>query len=73
MVRFSVIIPLYNKAPYVAKAIGSGQSSVSRFEAGILRPKPEIAQRLGKVLDFDWKEIYEEDIDGEAEAAGTLG
>ncbi|MBQ6508044.1 MAG: helix-turn-helix transcriptional regulator [Flexilinea sp.] len=45
----------------LAKAIGSGQSSVSRFESGKLRPKPEIAQRLGKVLDFDWKEIYEEE------------
>lgn len=49
----------------LAKAIGSGQSSVSRFEAGVLRPKPEIAQRLGKVLDFDWKEIYEEEGDDE--------
>ena len=50
----------------LAKAIGSGQSSVSRFEAGILRPKPEVAQKLGKVLDFDWKELYEEESDDES-------
>ena len=47
----------------LARAIGSGQSSVSRFESGKLRPKPEIAQKLGRVLDFDWKEIYEEEPD----------
>ena len=37
----------------LAKAIGSGQSSVSRFESGKLRPKPEIAQRIYEEEEAD--------------------
>lgn len=44
----------------LAKAIGRSQSSVTRFETGITRPKPETAKKIAAVLDFNWTEFYEE-------------
>lgn len=44
----------------LAKAAGTGQSSIARFERGQLIPKPHTAKRIAAVLDFDWTEFYEE-------------
>ena len=47
----------------LAKSSGVNQSQIARYESGKRLPRPKIAQRLGKVLEFDWKEIYEEPDD----------
>ena len=58
----------------LAEASGSNQSSIARFEAKKIRPKPETAQRIAAILGFKWTEFYEtEAADGEAETAATLG
>ena len=44
----------------LAKSSGVNQSQIARYESGQRLPRPKVAQKLGKVLDFDWKEIYEE-------------
>ena len=44
----------------LAKAVGSGQSSIARFEKGQLTPKPHTAQKIAAVLGFSWTEFYEE-------------
>lgn len=47
----------------LAEASGVCQSQIARYESGERMPRPKVAQRLAKVLDFDWKEIYEEETD----------
>ena len=47
----------------LAKSSGVSQSQIARYESGERQPRPKVAQKLGKVLEFDWKEFYEEDSD----------
>ena len=49
----------------LAEFSGVSQSQIARYESGERQPRPKVAQRLAKVLDFDWKEIYEEEEDDE--------
>ena len=50
----------------LAESSGINQSQVARYESGERMPRPKVAQRIAKVLDFDWKELYEEESDDES-------
>lgn len=43
-----------------AKQIGITQQMYNYIESGKRRPSPELAQKLAKVLKFDWTKFYEE-------------
>ena len=42
----------------VGLAAGIAESTYSLIEAGKRRPSPEVAQKLGKILGFDWTLFY---------------
>ena len=42
-----------------AKQIGITQQMYNYIESGKRRPSPELAQKIAKLLDFDWKLFYE--------------
>lgn len=44
----------------VAKEAGVTWQSLSYYESGERRPSPEVAQKLGKILGFDWTAFYTE-------------
>lgn len=44
----------------MAKQIGITQQMYNYIESGKRRPSPELAQKLAKVLKFDWTKFYEE-------------
>lgn len=43
----------------VAELIGTTQQFYNYVENGKRRPSPEIAIKIGKVLDFEWTKFYE--------------
>ena len=43
----------------MAKQIGSTQQMYNYIESGKRRPSPELAQKIAKLLEFDWKLFYE--------------
>lgn len=43
--------------------VGIAESTYSLIESGKRRPSPEVAQKLGKLLGFDWTEFYTNSID----------
>lgn len=43
----------------VAKLCDTTQMTISNIENGIRRPSPNLAQKLAKVLKFDWTKFYE--------------
>ncbi len=45
----------------LALAVGKQQSSITRFERGLNRPKPATAKKIAAVLGFDWTEFYKEE------------
>lgn len=45
----------------VGNATGIAESTYSLIEAGKRRPSPEVAQKLGKLLGFDWTRFYTDD------------
>lgn len=42
----------------VAKLSGMSIQMYSKIELGDRRPSPELAQKLGKVLNFHWTKFY---------------
>ncbi|MBQ9012729.1 MAG: helix-turn-helix transcriptional regulator [Bacilli bacterium] len=56
------LIKLRNKTKLsqleVAKLCDVTQQMYGQIENGIRRPSPELAQKLGKVLNFDWTKFY---------------
>ncbi len=46
----------------LAKIVGIGQSTLAGYESGVRRPRPEIAEKIGKALGLDesqiWKVFY---------------
>ena len=44
----------------MAKQIGATQQMYNYIESGKRRPSPELAQKIAKVLKFDWTKFYEE-------------
>ena len=42
----------------VAKLCDTTQMTISNIENGIRRPSPSLAQKLAKVLNFDWTKFY---------------
>lgn len=42
----------------VAEMAGIAESTYSLIESGNRRPSPEVAQRLGECLGFDWTRFY---------------
>ena len=54
----------------VGLASGIAESTYSLIEAGKRRPSPEVAQRLGKLLGFDWTLFYKDETATTDEAAG---
>ena len=45
----------------LAHKVGISYQAISHYEKGRRRPRPEVAKRLGKVLNIDWTEFYKED------------
>ena len=43
----------------MAQLVGVTQQFYSYIEIGKRRPSPEVAIKIGKVLDFDWRLFYE--------------
>lgn len=44
----------------LAQILGVSQRMVAACEAGERRPSPEMAQKIGRELDFPWTDFYEE-------------
>lgn len=42
----------------IANFIGTTTTFYTYVENGQRRPSPEIAQKIGKILDFDWTRFY---------------
>ena len=42
----------------LSKTCDTTQMTISKIENGERRPKPELAKKLGKVLNFDWTKFY---------------
>ena len=38
---------------------GTTQMTISNLENGTRRPSPDLAQKIGKALNFDWTKFYE--------------
>lgn len=45
----------------VAEEVEVAVSAINKYELNKRRPTPEVAQRLGKLFDFDWTIFYSED------------
>ena len=43
----------------VARAVKMSRAAYANIERGVRRPSPELAQKLGKLLDFDWTRFFE--------------
>lgn len=43
----------------VAELIGTTQQFYNYVENGKRRPSPEVAIKIGKILNFDWRLFYE--------------
>lgn len=46
----------------ISKLLDISRAHYTNIENGVRRPSPELAQKIGKELDFDWKLFYEKDI-----------
>ena len=57
----------------VAAAIGLKPGSYCDIENGKKGTKPATAKKLGKVLDFEWTDLYKEAENGEAKAPAAPG
>lgn len=44
----------------VADAVGLTDMAIFYYESGQRIPKPAMAKKLGELLDFDWRKIYED-------------
>lgn len=44
----------------VAEKAGIKRLRYWTYESGKRKPKPEIAMRIADVLEFDWKDFYEQ-------------
>ena len=42
----------------LSEIVGVSEQSLSYYESGERRPTPEVAQKIGKVLGFDWTLFY---------------
>ncbi len=45
----------------LAKECDVTQTNICHIENGIRRPSPDLAQKIGKVLNFDWTKFYEKE------------
>ena len=52
----------YSQA-YVSRAIGVKQPTYWEYEHGKTTPTPKVAQKIGKLLGFDWRLFYPENKD----------
>lgn len=44
----------------VSEKVGISESMYCLIESGKRRPSPEVAQRIGTVLGFDWTRFYDD-------------
>lgn len=56
----------------LASKVGISFQAISHYEKGRRRPRPEVAKRLGQVLNIDWTEFYKADPT-EQDGSGTGG
>lgn len=42
----------------LAKIVHCSPMMINYIESGSRRPSPELAQKLGKILNFDWTRFY---------------
>ncbi len=45
----------------VSKLIDMSQQGYGAIENGKRRPSPDLAQKIGKVLNFDWTKFYKKE------------
>ena len=45
----------------LAEAVGVIRQSISNIECGINRPSPELAIKIGDVLEIDWTQFFVKD------------
>lgn len=46
---------------YISEKVGITQTYYFYIEKGCRRPSPEVAKKIGDLLDFDWTRFYEEE------------
>lgn len=42
----------------IAKLIDTTVQTISNYETGFRQPKPDIAKKIGKILEIDWTKFY---------------
>lgn len=42
----------------LAESVGVIRQTISNIECGINRPSPELAIKIGEVLEIDWREFF---------------
>ena len=45
----------------LAKRVGTSQSSITRYETGLINPKPSMAKKIAAEIGIDWTEFYNEE------------
>ena len=45
----------------LAKRVGTSQSSITRYETGLINPKPAMANKIAAEIGIDWTEFYNEE------------
>ena len=45
----------------LAQTVGVSQRTIAAIEGGTRRPSPDLAQKLGKELGFEWTRFYEDE------------
>lgn len=52
-------IEKYMSQEELAERCGVARTHITSIESGSYMPSVQVAKKIGQVLDFDWKEIYE--------------
>lgn len=45
----------------LADAVGISRQAISNIEIGVAKPDVKHAQRIGRVLDFNWAAFYDDE------------
>lgn len=51
----------------IAKELEITQQAILNWENGLRTPKPKLARKLAKILNFDWTKFYEDSQEAKEE------